>query len=52
MLLAADRRAARAVIDRLAARIDAPIEPLHASGGPDAPPAAAGALLGASRLAA
>ena len=52
VLLAADRRAARAVTDRLAARIDAPMAPLHASGGPDVPAAAAGALLGASRLAA
>lgn len=52
VLLAADRRAARAVTDRLAARIDAPIAPLHAPGGPDVPAAAAGALLGASRLAA
>ena len=52
VLLAADHRAARAVIDRLAARIDAPVTSLHAVGGPDVPAAAAGALLGPSRLAA
>lgn len=52
VLLATDRGAAQAVTGRLAARIDAPIAPVHASGGPDVPAAAAGALLGASRLAA
>lgn len=52
VLLAAESRAARAVTSRLAARIDAPIALLHASGAPDVPAAAAGALIGASRLAA
>ena len=52
VLLATDRLAAQAVTGRLAARIDAPITPLQASGEPDVPAAAAGALLGASRLAA
>ncbi len=52
VLLVADHRAAQAVTGRLAARIDAPIVPLHASGGADVPAAAAGALLAASRRAA
>ena len=52
VLLATDRGAAEAVTGRLAERIDAPITPLHASGGADAPAAAAGALIGASPLAA
>lgn len=52
VLLAAESRAARAVTSRLAARIDAPIAPLHASGGPDVPAAATGALIGVFPLAA
>ena len=52
VLLATDRGEARAVTGRLAARISAPIELLQAPGGAGAPPAAAGALLGASLRAA
>ena len=52
VLLATDRGDEQAVSARLASRLDAPITPLHAPGGADVPAAAAGALAGASGLAA